>query len=88
MRGTKILVMASLLTLAPDLPAKEIEGVTFSDQVRAGGVALRLNEVGLLRYRYIIKAYVAGLYLGESATAADVLADVPKRLEIEYFYAI
>ncbi len=88
MRATKILVIASLLALAADLPAKEIEGVTFSDRVQAGAVALRLNEVGLLRYRYIIKAYVAALYLGESATSANVLMDVPKRLEIEYFYAI
>lgn len=88
MRATKILVIASMLALAADLPAKEIEGVTFSDQVRAGAVALRLNEVGLLRYRYVIKAYVAALYLGESATPANVLTDVPKRLEIEYFYSI
>lgn len=88
MRGTKILLIAAWLALATDLPAKEIEGVTFSDQVRAGAVALRLNDVGLLRYRYVIKAYVAALYLGEGAAATDVLGDVPKRLEIEYFYAI
>lgn len=88
MRGTKILLIAIWLALTTDLPAKEIEGVTFSDQVRAGAVALRLNDVGLLRYRYVIKAYVAALYLGEGAAATNVLGDVPKRLEIEYFYAI
>ena len=68
--------------------AKEIEGVRFADEMKAGGVALRLNDVGLMRYRYVIKAYVAALYLGEGARPADVLADAPKRLEIEYFYAI
>lgn len=68
--------------------AKEIEGVQFADELRVRDVALRLNEVGLLRYRYVIKAYVAALYLGPGATPSEVLADVPKRLEIEYFYAI
>lgn len=69
-------------------PAKEIEGVRFADQVRVGDVTLRLNDVGLLRYRWVIKAYVAALYLGPGATPGEVLGDVPKRLEIEYFYAI
>ena len=68
--------------------AKEIEGVRFVDALRVGSVAMRLNDVGLMRYRYVIKAYVAALYLGDGARADDVLADVPKRLEIEYFYAI
>jgi hypothetical protein len=76
------------LALALEVEAKEIQGVRFGDEVRAGAVALRLNDVGLLRYRYVIKAYVAALYLGDGARADDVLADVPKRLEIEYFYAI
>ncbi len=68
--------------------AKEIEGVRFADDVRVGSVRMRLNDVGLMRYRYVIKAYVAALYLGDGARADDVLADAPKRLEIEYFYAI
>ena len=55
--------------------AKEIEGVRFADQIRAGGAVLRLNDVGLMRYRYVIKAYVAALYLGDGARATDVLAD-------------
>jgi len=41
-----------------------------------------------MRYRYVIKAYVAALYLGDGASPNDVLADTPKRLEIEYFYTI
>ena len=76
------------LALAHSAGAKEIEGVRFADEVRAGVSTLHLNDVGLLRYRYVIKAYVAALYLGEGARPADVLVDAPKRLEIEYFYAI
>jgi hypothetical protein len=45
-----------------------------------------------MRYRVFIKGYVAALYLaesvGEEAVASAVLADVPRRLEIEYFWAI
>lgn len=82
------LVVLFCVALAIDVQAKEIEGVRFADEIRAGAATLRLNEVGLLRYRYVIKAYVAALYLSEGARLSDVLADEPKRLEIEYFYTI
>jgi hypothetical protein len=93
------LASATLAALVASVPvlaaAKEIEGVRFADEVQAGLVTMRLNDVGLMRYRYVIKAYVAALYLGAGARglgagarATDVLADAPKRLEIEYFYAI
>jgi hypothetical protein len=68
--------------------AAELEGVRFADQVSAGDATLRLNCVGLLRYKVFIKAYVAALYLGDGAAAGDVLADVPKRLELSYFWSI
>jgi len=68
--------------------AAELEGVHFEDQVRAEDVRLRLSCVGLLRYKLFIKAYVAALYLGDGADAGDVLADVPKRLELSYFWSI
>lgn len=82
-------VLAVLVASAPvGVLAKEIEGVRFADEVKVGAVAMHLNDVGLMRYRYVIKAYVAALYLGDDAHPTDVLADAPKRLEIEYFYAI
>ncbi len=88
-RWTPFAVLAICATAFPHpLAAMEIEGVRFADRVRAGAVTMDLNDVGLMRYRYIIKAYVAALYLGEGARPTEVLADAPKRLEIEYFYAI
>jgi hypothetical protein len=85
----RIVVLAWLaVVVAARSDAKDIEGVRFVDEVRFGAATLRLNNVGLLRYRYVIKAYVAGLYLGDGATVDAVLADKPKRLEIHYFYAI
>jgi hypothetical protein len=69
--------------------AAELEGVDFADQVRAGDVTMRLSCVGLLRYNLFIKAYVAALYLGDGASAdGDALGDVPKRLELSYFWSI
>jgi hypothetical protein len=79
---------ALAVLLASNVGAKEIEGVRFLDEIRAGAAAMRLHDVGLLRYRYVIKAYVAALYLGDGARPTEVLADAPKRLEIEYFYSI
>lgn len=73
---------------APQVVAKEIEGVRFVDEVSLHDLTLQLNDVGLMRWRYVIKAYVAALYLGPGATPSGVLSDVPKRLEIQYFYAI
>lgn len=70
------------------ITAKEIEGVQFADRVAARGTTMALNCVGLLRYMIVIKGYVAALYLTPGAQPETVLADVPKRLEINYFYAI
>jgi hypothetical protein len=68
--------------------AATIEGVTFADRYQAGTTTLTLNNVGLLRYRVVFKGYVAALYLGEGVRPEDVLTDVPKRLELEYFWSI
>jgi hypothetical protein len=72
--------------------AADIEGVTFVDRLRVSDEELRLHGTGLLRYRVFIKGYVAALYLAESfggeSTSSTVLGDLPRRLEIEYFWAI
>jgi hypothetical protein len=83
-------VLALVLGLArtPSALAHEIEGVRFAPQVQARDVTLALHGVGLLRWRWVVKAYVAGLYLPESVAAPAALDDVPKRLEIHYFHAI
>lgn len=65
-----------------------VEGVSFPVALRAQGETLELAGAGLLRWKYVVKAYVAALYLGGGARPEDVLGDVPKRLEIEYFHGI
>ena len=76
------------LVSTPASYVAEIEGVTFADRYQAGETPLVLNGVGLLRYRVFIKAYVGALYLGEGVRPEAVLSDVPKRLELEYFWSI
>ena len=81
---------ALLITLAATHPvtAAEIEGVQFADEIRSSGVTMRVSCVGLLRYKIIFRGYVAALYLADRSPSADVLGDVPKRLELSYFWSI
>jgi hypothetical protein len=82
------LIFAVVLVPASVVQSAEIEGVRFPEQLQMGEAQLQLRGTGLLRYRTVFKAYVAALYLGEGAQTDDVLGDVPRRLEIEYFWAI
>ena len=68
--------------------AADMEGVHFAEQYQRDDVTLALHCVGLLRYKVLFKGYVAGLYLGAGVAAEDALADVPKRLELSYFWSI
>ncbi len=86
-RGIVVTLFLALAMVKPSAAA-EIEGVHFPDQYRSGDVTLRLTCVGLLRYKLVFKGYVAALYLGDGVAAGDVLGDVPKRLELSYFWSI
>jgi hypothetical protein len=68
--------------------AGEIEGVRFADERRIDEHALELNCMALLRYKYVFRAYVAALYIGTGIPPEQVLDDVPKRLELSYFWNI
>ncbi|MFO1362517.1 MAG: chalcone isomerase family protein [Burkholderiales bacterium] len=77
------LVLAALLPLCG--LAAEVAGVKLADKVRidAAGPDLVLNGAGV-RTRFVVKVYVAGLYLAErKAAAADAIAlGGPKRVSI------
>ena len=82
------LALASTAAIARPTVALELEGVRFAPTVDAGGARFDLNCVGLLRYKVFIKASVAAFYLGAGVAPEDALADVPKRLELHYFWSI
>lgn len=87
-------VLAALLPAA-FLPATalaaEIEGVEFPDEIKVSedpAVPLKVFGTGLLRYRVVFRGYVAALYLPEGVPGERALDDVPRRLELSYFWSI
>jgi hypothetical protein len=82
------LIIVLLLQTPSPLLAQTVQGVTFADTVQAGSVTLELHNAALLRYLKILKAYVAAIYLPSGTAPEQVLADVPKRLEISYLVPI
>lgn len=72
--------------LGESLNASQIEGIEFKEICNIGQQRLVLSSVALMRYKIVIKAFVAALYLGDGTKPRDALTDVPKRLEIHYFW--
>ena len=85
---TPVLLFALLLLPPMHVSAQTVEGVTFQQSVRIEDQQVPLRGAALLRWLKIFKVYVAALYLPENTTLADVLADVPRRLEISYLVDI
>ena len=83
-RFSYLLVLLGALALC-SVPAHgaSLEGQHFDDGARLGDADLQLNGVGL-RGVFIIKAYVAGLYLTRKATTLQevLAAPGPKRLQM------
>ena len=88
MRHAKLVLAAIVIAGGPVAIAAEIEGVSFAPKHLVDQTELRLNGTGLMRHRVVFKAFVAGLYLEAGAEPTKSLADVPKRLEIHYFWSI
>lgn len=81
-------IIALLTALSPAALAATIEDVAFDDAIQLDDRSLQLHGLGLLRYRVVFRAYVAGLYLEDASDAKRVLSDVPKRLELSYFWGL
>ena len=85
-----MLATAALFAFLSNVPARgvEIEEVVFEDRVRVHDLPLVVAHTGLMRWKIVFRGYVAALYLGEGISPDDWSADVPKRLEIVYFWPI
>jgi len=83
-----LLSLLLLFVLTSSGSSAEIEGVKFVNAYRINDTPLKLNNVALMRYKVVIKAMVSALYLPEGVSSDKLLTDVPKRLEIEYFWAL
>ncbi|MFZ0807509.1 MAG: chalcone isomerase family protein [Candidatus Sulfotelmatobacter sp.] len=74
-----------VLALASISHAGTLANVTLPDKVQAGGTTLVLNGMGL-RTKYMVKVYVAGLYLAQKSSdpAAILKADAPKCIVMHF----
>lgn len=68
---------------APSAGAATLEGQRFEDSTQLADSELKLNGVGM-RAVFIIKGYVAGLYLNENASTSQQVSAMagPKRLQL------
>jgi hypothetical protein len=82
------LVLFAQLTLPATARGATVAGVGFDEQHRLPGAELTLNCAAVLKYMKFVNVYAAALYLGSGVPPSQALTDVPKRLEIEYFYDI
>lgn len=77
-----VAVIVALAGLAP-VGAAEVEGVEVADSIRVDGARLVLNGAGT-RTVYIVKAYVAALYVPSRSPQPEVLLSQkgPRRLSL------
>jgi hypothetical protein len=78
---------AALCLVAAPAPASvEIEGVRFQRSVGEGPSALDLCSAELLRWKYVIKVYVAALYVDDCSALPGAVdrGDAARRLELSY----
>jgi hypothetical protein len=91
MRKTVVLAafVLAVIVLAPmlHLHAASVAGVTMPDTMQVGNTKLVLNGVGL-RTKFVVKVYVAGLYLEQKSSDASAIlkADAPKRLVMQFVH--
>jgi hypothetical protein len=84
----------ALLLNAGAAAGYEVSGVSFDGLQRVDGQPLELTSLGLHRYKLVVKLYAMALYLDPGLRADGLSADevlepeVPKRLELETFWAI
>jgi hypothetical protein len=75
--------LALLSTPFAQAQTVDLAGVKYPPSVQLAGSTLVLNGAGI-RYKFVIKVYTAGLYLGAKAATPDAVlaAPGPKRLHV------
>lgn len=83
--GMFLVVLVFVIAPAFQLLGGSLAGVTLPDKVQVGGRTLLLNGLGL-RKKYMVKVYVAGLYLEQKSSDAAAIfkADTPKRIVMHF----
>jgi Chalcone isomerase-like len=76
-----------MLTSTPAMDAASLAGTNLPDSATVGGKSLVLNGLGV-RTEYMVKVYVAGLYLEQKSTDPDAIikTDAPKRIVMHFLH--
>jgi Chalcone isomerase-like len=79
-------VMFAVLSML-DLHAASLAGVTLPDTEQVGDAKLLLNGLGL-RTEFMVKVYVAGLYLQQKSSDPGTIikADAPKQIVMKFLH--
>jgi hypothetical protein len=89
MRKTFLSLSIALLFLASieTLYAASVAGANLPETAEVGGKPLVLNGMGL-RTEFMVKVYVAGLYLEQKSPDADAIikSEAPKRLVMQFLH--
>ena len=89
MRKTAMPLAAAVFMVASisNLQAATVAGVNLPDTTTAGDKSLVLNGLGL-RTEFMVKVYVAGLYLEHKSTDAGgiIKADAPKKIVMQFLH--
>ena len=80
--------LAAGLAATPSLRGAIISNVQFVDELFVSDLKLTLLGTGLYYYKLFIKVAAAALYMDETTPRSEVLADVAKRLEMQYFWGV
>jgi hypothetical protein len=83
-----VILAAGAFSVYAQKTTRQISGVRFDENIVVDGKLFKLENVALLRYKMIFKGYVAALYLGDECSVKDVFDDIPKRIELSYFWSI
>jgi hypothetical protein len=69
------------------LHAASLAGVTLPDTEQVGNTKLVLNGLGL-RTKFVVKVYVAGLYLQQKSSDANAIikSDAPKKIVMQFLH--
>jgi hypothetical protein len=87
--ATSLALFTLVSALAVPASAKTLAGVNLPDKVDVNGRPLVLNGMAL-RKKFVIKVYVAGLYLPQKEKAAQKVlqADEPFRMVMHFLYGV
>jgi hypothetical protein len=85
--ASALAVVVFVLVSMFEMHAASLNGVTLPDAAQVGSAKLVLNGLGL-RTEYMVKVYVAGLYLGQKSSDANAIikADAPKQIVMQFLH--